>query len=169
MKRIDEKVRDIVEVRVHPSLTNFAADPLQTLTSYHFTDVTAAMMGKWISAVSRTTKGSGASLALAGFRGVGKSHFLASLGALLSHPEYSSRITDSLVLSEAQGLSRKSYAVAFVRRGTQPTVLGELKDALAPIIGCEPGSLSDSLNEILMPRIGLFGRTAAGSTYRYRN
>lgn len=150
MKRIDEKVRDIVDVRVHPSLTNFAADPLQTLTGYHFTDVTAAMMGKWISAVSRTKKGSGASLALAGFRGVGKSHFMAALGSLLAHPEFRLRISDPLVQSEAQGLSRKSYAVAFVRRGTQPTVLAELKDAIAPIIGCEPSSLSDSLNEILM-------------------
>ncbi len=150
MKRIDEKVKDIVDVRSHASLTDFASDPLLTLTSYHFTDLTADMMAKWMNAASRVVDGGGVGMALAGFRGVGKSHFLAVFGAMLAHPEYRSRVTDQLVSLASQNLARKSYAVATLRRGTRPTLFGELKDAIAPVIGSDPESLSDSLSEILV-------------------
>ncbi len=150
MKRIEEKVKDIVEVRSHASLSNFATDPMQTLAGYHFTDATAELMSKWINGALRVAKGNGSGFALAGFRGVGKSHFLAAFGALLAHSEFRSRITDQLVGSAAQGLNRRSYPVAFLRRGSQKTLLAELKAAIAPMIGSEPESLSDSLNELLM-------------------
>ncbi|MEP6945789.1 MAG: ATP-binding protein [Acidobacteriota bacterium] len=149
MKRIDEKVKDLVEVRSHASLIDFEVDPLQTLVGYHFTDVTADMMAKWVGAVARVSSGNGASLALAGFRGVGKSHFLAAFGAFLSRPEFRSRVSEPHVSSAAAGLLRKSYAVAVLRRGTRPTLIAELKDAVAPVIGCDPSSLSDSLDEIM--------------------
>lgn len=157
MKRIDEKVKDIVEVRSHTSLINFAVDPLQTLAGYHFTDVTAEMMAKWVGAAARVSPGKGSGLALAGFRGVGKSHFLAAFGTFLSHPEFRSRVSEPLVTSAAQGLARKSYAVALLRRGTHPTLIAELKDAVSPVIGCEPSSLSDSLTEILIRASGSAG------------
>ncbi len=150
MKRIDEKVKDIVEVRSHGTLIDFAIDPIQTLAGYHFTDITSDLMSKWINGAIRVSKGSGEGFALAGFRGVGKSHFLAAFGAILGHPEIRSRISDSHVSSAAQSLTRRSHAVAFLRRGSQDSLLAELKDAVAPLLGSEPAALSDSLNELLL-------------------
>jgi len=150
MIRITEKVKDIVDVRSHAGLNNFADDALRTLSGYHFTDVTADLMAKWLTRANRVGPGLGTSLALAGFRGVGKSHFLAAFGAILAHPEFRSRLSDPLVQSTVQSLSRRALPVVFVRRGLRRTLMDELKHAIAPVIGCEPDSLSDSLTEILM-------------------
>ena len=48
MKPIQEKVKDIVEVRAHKSLRDFAADPAETVAGYYFTDGTAELMAKWL-------------------------------------------------------------------------------------------------------------------------
>ena len=48
MKSIQEKVKDIVEVRAHKSLKDFAADPSETVAGYYFTDGTAELMAKWL-------------------------------------------------------------------------------------------------------------------------
>lgn len=150
MVRIEEKVKDIVEVRSHGSIVNFVADPTQTVSGYHFTDVTSDLMSKWLNRASRTTGGNGIANALAGFRGVGKSHFLATLGALLGNPDLRSRITDPLVSSTIHALARRKFPVAFIRRGTNSSLISELKEALSPIIGVEPNHLNDSLTELLM-------------------
>jgi hypothetical protein len=149
MKRIDEKVKDIVEVRAHGSLVDFTRDPLQTLVGYHFTDITADLMAKWVNAAAGIGSGRGSGIALAGFRGVGKSHFLAAFGAMLAHPEFRSRIAEPFVASAAQSLLRRSYPVANVRRGTQTTLIAEIKDAVGHIVGCESSALSDSISELL--------------------
>lgn len=150
MKRIEEKVKDIVDVRSHGSIVNFGADPSQTVSGYHFTDVTSDLMSKWLNRASRITDGNGAANALAGFRGVGKSHFLATLGALLGHPELRSRITDTMVGSTAHALARRQFPVAFIRRGTHQTLIDELKYAISPIMGIVPEQLNDSLSDLLM-------------------
>lgn len=87
MKRIEQKVKDLVEVRPYSSLKDFVADPSKTVSGYHFTDDTAELMVKWLNKIGRITEEQGASFALAGFRGVGKSHFLAALGATLENPD----------------------------------------------------------------------------------
>jgi hypothetical protein len=93
MKRIQEKIKDLVEVRIFSSLQDFTSDPAQTLAAYHFTDATSEMMAKWIDTVANLQIQSGAAKALAGYRGVGKSHFLATFGAIVSHPELRTKIT----------------------------------------------------------------------------
>jgi len=150
MKRIEEKVKDIVEVRSHGSIVNFGADPAQTVSGYHFTDVTSDLMSKWLNRAARITDGNGAANALAGFRGVGKSHYLATLGWLLGHPELRSRVSDPLVASTTHALARRQFPVAFIRRGTSTTLIEELKQAISPIVGIEPEKLNDSLTELLM-------------------
>lgn len=150
MKRIEEKVKDIVEVRSHGSIVNFGADPVQTVAGYHFTDVTSDLMSKWLNQASRVTDGNGAASALAGFRGVGKSHFLATLGGLLGHPELRSRVTDPLVSSSSHALARRQFPVAFIRRGTSQSLIEELKQAISPIVGIEPANLSGSLGDLLV-------------------
>jgi hypothetical protein len=149
MKRIQEKVKDLVEVRPYRGLHDFLSDSSETLSAYHFTDQTAEMMAKWLDKVADVQPLSGAAKALAGYRGVGKSHFLATLGAIVSHPELRTRVTDSLVAASAQRLKRRRHPVAYVRRGTHATLLEELKDALALAIEVEPVNLGGSLEDLL--------------------
>ena len=59
-------------------------------------------MAKWIDAIAALRGGSGSALALAGYRGVGKSHFLATLGAIISMPELRLRVSDAHVAASAQ-------------------------------------------------------------------
>ncbi len=148
MKRVAEKVKDIVEVRSFAKVSDFTADPAQTLASYHFTDITAALMAKWLDAIVDVRPDRGSAVALAGFRGVGKSHFLATLAAIASQPELRHQIGDQYVAASAERLSRRHNPVAFVRRGSQATLLEELRMAIAPITG--DGDLSNSLNDLLL-------------------
>lgn len=149
MKRIQEKVKDIVEVRAYESLRDFISNPAQTVAIYHFTDMTADLMAKWLDSITNVQVQNGAACALAGYRGVGKSHFLATLGALLAQPELRSRITETHVLAGAQRLKRRRYNVAFVRRGLRASLLDELKDALAEVFEIDTAELSDELPELL--------------------
>ena len=88
-------------------------------------------MSKWFDKMATVQPDGGQSLALAGYRGVGKSHFLATLGAIALQPELRSRISDLHVAAAAQRLKRRRYSVAYVRRGLRPTLLEELKEAIA--------------------------------------
>ncbi|MBK8467351.1 MAG: ATP-binding protein [Chloracidobacterium sp.] len=150
MKRLEEKVKDIVEVRATPGLTDFLADPAATLIGYHFTDITADLMAKWVGQIADVKRGRGAAFALAGFRGVGKSHFLAALGAIVSQPELRTKISDTHVMATAQRLSRRHGVVAHLKRGSSDSLLSELKIAIAAVTGTGTGEFSDSLNEILL-------------------
>lgn len=130
MTSIQEKVRDIVEVRAHKSLRDFAADPAETVAGYYFTDGTAELMAKWLDRIASVLPDEGAAFALAGYRGVGKSHFLATLGALMGHPELRSRVLDPHVAAGAHRLTRRHYPVTFVRRGLHDTLFAEFGEAL---------------------------------------
>jgi len=150
MKRFDEKVKDIVEVRSSSSLCDFLADPANALAGYHFTDITSDLMAKWLDRVAGVKTGKGAALALAGFRGVGKSHFLAALGAIVSQPELRTGISDQHVTASAQQLSRRHGIVAHVLRGSADTLIAELKNAIAEITNSEGGSdPGDSINDLM--------------------
>ncbi len=149
MKRLDEKVRDIVEVRSSETVSDFLADAAATLEGYHFTDITADLMAKWVTRISNVRSGGGDAMAMAGFRGVGKSHFLAALGAIISRPDLRANIADSHVLQTAKGLPRRHGAVAFVRRGSSDSLQEELKTAIASTLGTRPGDLSDTIPELL--------------------
>src|SRR3954463_12749798 len=149
MKRLEEKVKDIVEVRAFSQLQDFATDPAQTLAGYHFTDITSDLMAKWLERVAGATRGVGVAAALAGFRGVGKSHFLAAVGAILAKPELRSQITDEHVRSVSERLARRPYMVAHVRRGSGADLLSELRRAVAEAIGAEVKDMGSTVTEIL--------------------
>ncbi|MCV4677066.1 hypothetical protein OFC08_29705, partial [Escherichia coli] len=80
-------------------------------------------------------EGSGVAVALAGYRGVGKSHFMAVFAALTGTPELRTKVSDSHVAAAAQGLLRRRYPIVQVRRGTEPTLLDELRTAFANALG----------------------------------
>lgn len=149
MKRVQEKVKDIVEVCSFEALRDFSADPAQTLANYHFTDATSELMAKWLNSIARVSSQGGAAHALAGYRGVGKSHFLAALGALAAHPELRSRVTESHVAAGAQRLMRRHYPVVRVKRGIGDSLLDELRDAVSADLVIETDNVGDSTGEIL--------------------
>lgn len=149
MDRVQEKIKDIVEVSSNRPLSDFVADPSQTLSGYHFTDITAELMAKWIDRVVTMPDPNGSSYALAGYRGVGKSHFLATFGAILSKPELRQKIRDPHVSASAERLIRRHYPVAYARRGTKPTVVEEIKSGVAKLFDIETGSFGNTAKEIV--------------------
>lgn len=149
MKRINEKVKDLVEVRAYKSLSDFFTDPNETLSAYHFTDATSDMMSKWLDRVAEVDQENGRAMALAGYRGVGKSHFLAALGAIIAHPELRSKITDQHVSVSTQRLKRRRYPVAFVRRGTHQTLIDEIKAAISKTFSVDLSLMDKTLPELI--------------------
>ncbi len=149
MTRIQEKVKDVIEVCPYESPADFQADPFMTLSCYHFTDITSGLMAKWIDEVINVGFENGKAKALAGYRGVGKSHFLATFGALLAHPELRSKLTDSHVAASTQLLMRRHYPVAYIRRGTQETILDEFRYGIAETIGCSLNEIPERVEDIL--------------------
>lgn len=149
MKNIEEKVKDIVDVRSFLRLLDFQADPARTLGRYHFTDFTSDLMAKWLDRIANLQGQHGPAFALAGYRGVGKSHFLGALSAIVSQPELRSRVTDAHVLASAQRLRRRHYPIAHVRRGTRETLFEEFREAVGSALEIEPRDLGDDLVPIL--------------------
>ncbi len=150
MTRIKEKVKDLIEVRPYESLIDFQEEPSKTLSGYHFTDVTSELMAQWLGNVVTVSDENGSAKALAGYRGVGKSHFLATFGALLANPELRSRVTDSHVSLAAQHLSRRHYPVAYVRRGTRDTLLDELRYGISVTLETEISDIPEGVEDIVL-------------------
>jgi hypothetical protein len=149
MNRLQRKVKDIVEVRSLSGVVDYSSDAEAILSSYFFTDSTSALMAKWLDAATRVSDQSGVALALAGYRGVGKSHFLAVLGSIASKPDLRSRIADSHVSAAAQALMRRRYPVINVRRGLKATLLEEIYDAVVTEFGEDVPFPVDSAAAIL--------------------
>ena len=149
MKPIQEKVKDIVEVRAHSSLKDFSADLAETVAGYYFTDGTAELMAKWLDRVASVQPDEGAAFALAGYRGVGKSHFLATLAALVGLPELRSRVLDPHVAAGAHRLTRKHYPVTVVKRGLKESLFAEFTEALKATIGFDATPVGPSVSDIL--------------------
>ncbi|MDI1243768.1 MAG: ATP-binding protein [bacterium] len=149
MKRINEKVKDIVDVRKFQSLRDFSDDAAATLSAYRFTDATSELMAKWLDQIVRLQGGQGSSLALAGYRGVGKSHFLATLAAIVGYTELRTKISDPHVSSAAQALLRRRYPCLMVKRGTRPSLLHELKYAVGKAFDLDDADLPERLFDVV--------------------
>ena len=166
MKRIQEKIKDLVDVRNYETIKNFTSDTTATVAAYHFTDVTSELMAKWLDEIVEITQRptdapSGAARALAGNRGVGKSHFLAVLGALMSQSDLRTRLTDQHVGLSAQRLVRQKYSVVNVERGLGETLTDEFRAALKATFGANPNfnetTLGDNAGEMLKSAATLTG------------
>ena len=135
MKRAQDKIKDFVEPQVFDEVQNYASDPPRSLAAYHFTDVTSDLLARWLDALSDLPRTRGAARALAGLRGVGKSHTLTVFGALAAYPELRHTITDAHVGTSARRLLSRRYIVARVERGTRETLMEEVSAALAKVFG----------------------------------
>lgn len=130
MKRSQEKIKDLVEAKGFAGVQNFADDPRRVLSSYLFTDATADLFARWLDTLADLPPNRGAARALAGPRGVGKSHMLAAFGAIAANQELRSTVADAHVATSAARLLTRKYKVARVERGTYPTLQEEIAAAL---------------------------------------
>jgi phosphoglycolate phosphatase-like HAD superfamily hydrolase len=135
MKRIQDKIKDLVEPQSFEQVGNFAEDPAQALAAYRFTDVTSDLLARWLDALAELPAGTGMARALAGARGVGKSHTLAVFGALAGAERLRQGVEDAHVLASAQRLTGRRYLVTRVERGTRPTLGDELAASFAAFFG----------------------------------
>src|SRR5919107_2067657 len=135
MKRIQDKIKDLVEPQSFEQVGNFSEDPAQALAAYRFTDVTSDLLSRWLDALAELPPGKGAARALAGARGVGKSHTLAVLGALAGAERLRQGVEDAHVLASAERLKGRRYLVTRVERGTRPTLGDELAASFAAFFG----------------------------------
>ncbi|MGI9105482.1 MAG: hypothetical protein ACR2G4_04450 [Pyrinomonadaceae bacterium] len=141
MKRTQDKIKDLVEPQEFDDLRDFAANPERALAAYRFTDATSDLLARWLDALADLPRGHGAAHALAGMRGVGKSHTLATFGALVAAPEQQrARIPDAHVATSAKRLANRRHLIVRVARGTRPTLRDELVEAFIQTLG---GSASD--------------------------
>jgi hypothetical protein len=158
VKRVEDKVKDIVDVRAFPHVDDLAADPAQTVAGYYFTDVTSDLFAKWVHLIAGLRPETGVACALAGYRGVGKSHFLELLGSLLEHGELRGRVKDEHARSALGQLSRRHYTVIRIRRGTGPTLLDEFQSAIISSLKIDAPSLGNVVD--LLRVIGQSGGDA---------
>ncbi|HLM56618.1 MAG TPA: hypothetical protein VK422_10935, partial [Pyrinomonadaceae bacterium] len=114
MKRIQEKIKDLVEPQSFEQVGNFAEDPARALSSYRFTDVTSDLLARWLDALAELPPGGGDARALAGARGVGKSHALAVFGALVGSERLRVAVEDGHVQTSARRLAGRRYTVVRV-------------------------------------------------------
>ena len=121
MKRAPEKIKDFVEGKTLDEVANLAGNPARALKAYRFTPATSELMSRWLDSFAGLPPHQGAAHALAGFRGVGKSHMLAAFGALVELPDQRAGIDESHVRSTAQRLGSTPYTVVRVERGSRPT------------------------------------------------
>ncbi len=135
MKRIQEKIKDLVEPQSFEQVGNFADDPARALASYRFTDVTSDLLARWLDQLASLPPGCGEARALAGARGVGKSHALAVFGALVGSERLRVAVEDGHVSTAARRLAGRRYTVVRVERGTRPTLVEELGAALSNVFG----------------------------------
>ena len=149
MKRIQDKIKDLVEPQVFEQIGNFSDDPARALAAYRFTDVTSDLLSRWLDVLAGLKRGSGAALALAGARGVGKSHTLAVFGALAGSERLRSTVEDAHVSASALRLSGRRHAVVRVGRGTRPTLAEELAAGFASVFGGSEGQWVGNPAEIL--------------------
>jgi hypothetical protein len=135
MKRAPDKIKDFVQPQAFDEVRNYTNDPSRSLAAYHFTDATSDLLGRWLDALADLPRNRGTARALAGLRGVGKSHTLAVFAALSAFPDLRQSIGEAHIAASAGRLLNRRYKVAQVERGTRATLMEELCAAFATTFG----------------------------------
>jgi hypothetical protein len=149
VKRIQDKIKDLVEPQAFEQGGNFCEEPARALDAYRFTDLTSDLLARWLDVLADLSRAGGAALALAGARGVGKSHTLAVFGALAGSERLRQTVADAHVATSARRLSGRRYAVVRVERGTRPTLAGEMAAAFARVFGGSESQWAGGAAEML--------------------
>ncbi|MCA1592905.1 MAG: DUF6079 family protein [Acidobacteria bacterium] len=93
------------------------------------------MLARWLDALADLPRGRGAARALAGTRGVGKSHTLAVFCALAGSEKLRGEVKDAHVATSARRLLERRYRVVQVERGTRATLAEEMAAAFTKVFG----------------------------------
>jgi hypothetical protein len=137
MKRAQDKIKDFIEPQAFEEVQNYGANPARALAAYRFTDATSDLIARMLDALADLPRQRGTARALAGLRGVGKSHALAAFAALAAMPDLRSTVTDTHVATSARRLLNRRYVVARIERGTRPSLIEELCAAFSATFGGE--------------------------------
>jgi hypothetical protein len=148
-RRGNEKIKDFVEPQSFEELQDFTKDPALTLSSYHFTDATSDLLARWLDTLADLPRGKGTARALAGLRGVGKSHTLAVFGTIAGYPQLRQSIQNQHVATSARRLLGRKNVVAFVERGSRETLLQEMGSALSVALGDSQAEYASTLETLL--------------------
>lgn len=135
MKRIQDKIKDLVEPQSFEQVGDYAEDPAQALAAYRFTDVTSDLLSRWLHVLANLPEGRGAAYALAGPRGVGKSHTLSVFGALTGSERLRQGVEDANVVSSTEKLAGRRFSVVRVERGTRSSLVEELAVSFSDFFG----------------------------------
>ncbi|HYE66391.1 MAG TPA: hypothetical protein VD966_12460, partial [Pyrinomonadaceae bacterium] len=135
MRRTQDKIKDLIEAQSFDEVQNYAGEPARALAAYRFTTDTSDLLARWLDALADLPRNRGAARALAGLRGVGKSHTLAAFSALAAVPDLRSTVADAHVATCARRLLSRPYLITRVERGTRPTLQEELAAAFAEVFG----------------------------------
>lgn len=135
MKRIQDKIKDLVEPQSFEQVGDYAEDPAQALAAYRFTDVTSDLLSRWLHVLANLPEGCGAAYALAGPRGVGKSHTLSVFGALTGSERLRQTVDDANVASSSEKLAGRRFSVVRVERGTRSSLVEELAVSFSDFFG----------------------------------
>lgn len=135
MKRAQDKIKDFIEPQAFEEVQNYGADPARALAAYRFTDATSELIARLLDALADLPRQRGGARALAGLRGVGKSHALAAFGALAALPELRMTVSDAHVAQSARRLLNRRYMVARIERGTRASLIDELRAAFVEAFG----------------------------------
>jgi hypothetical protein len=138
MKLSPGKIKDFVEPQAYDEVQDFGSDPARSLAAYRFTDTTSDLLARWLDALADLPRGRGAARALAGLRGVGKSHTLATFAALVSNAALRPTVSDAHVATSARRLAGRRYVVVRAERGTRASFGEELANAFVKAFGGHP-------------------------------
>lgn len=128
-KRI-KKVKDLVEVRSIGGSQYEQNDLAAVVESYKFTPITSDLMSQWLKRLGELGSNENSCFALAGKRGVGKSHFLSAFGALCEAPATRALVTDNLVRQTCEFFGGAEFKIVRVFRGSDETLIDEIVSAV---------------------------------------
>lgn len=148
MQKRVKKVRDLVEVRSIGGLLHREKDVSAVVESYKFTPITSDLMAQWLKRLGELGSNEKTCFAVAGKRGVGKSHFLSMFAALCGEPATRALVTDNLVRQACEFFGGAEFKIVRVFRGSADTLPAEVASAVRQI-GVEQPSKEPSFDAIL--------------------
>ncbi|MBX3292743.1 MAG: hypothetical protein KF881_07625 [Acidobacteria bacterium] len=129
MSKCSPKVKDLIEARPFSSSSSTIGSPRTVVESYRFTPLTSDLMSSWLGRIAGFAPGEKAAFAIAGKRGVGKSHFLSLFAVLCSDASSRALLDDEHIRRNCEAFGGAEFKVVRVFRGSDDDLLKELRNA----------------------------------------
>jgi hypothetical protein len=125
-----EKVKDLIEAMPFKNISSDQKDPEVIVESYKFTPLTSDLMSIWLKRIAGFEPGGPGCFAVAGKRGVGKSHFLSAFAAICADSRSRMSIGDEHIRANCEAFGGAEFVVLRIFRGTGETFTSELRTAV---------------------------------------